>query len=200
MLSLENALDRNEVKAFYERTTKLLGDDDIRWVCEPKIDGLAVSLVYVDGVLSIASTRGDGEVGEEITPNVRTIRSLPLHIQGAPQTLEIRGEVCMSKEAFAELNRAREKSKEPLFANPRNAAAGSLRQLDHRVTASRKLKIYLYHVENPLSLGLTSQWEILEWLKDHGLPTQPSKRLCDDIEQIEEYLDHWEVADRKSVV
>ncbi len=192
MLSLENALDRNEVKAFYERTTKLLGDDDIRWVCEPKIDGLAVSLVYVDGVLSIASTRGDGEVGEEITPNVRTIRSLPLHIQGAPRTLEIRGEVCMSKEAFAELNRAREESEEPLFANPRNAAAGSLRQLDHRVTASRKLKIYLYHVENPLSLGLTSQWEILEWLKDHGLPTQPSKRLCDDIEQIEEYLDHWD--------
>ena len=98
----------------------------------------------------------------------------------------------MSKEAFAELNRAREESEEPLFANPRNAAAGSLRQLDHRVTASRKLKIYLYHVENPLSLGLTSQWEILEWLKDHGLPTQPSKRLCDDIEQIEEYLDHWD--------
>jgi DNA ligase (NAD+) len=197
MQSLDNALDVEELRSFYERATKSLGTSDVEWVCEPKLDGLAVSLIYRDGVLETASTRGDGTVGEDVTQNIRTIRSLPLKISRPPDAsgeggvIEVRGEVCMSREDFAELNRSREEAEEPLFANPRNAAAGSLRQLDHRVTASRKLRIYLYHVQNPVRLGISTQWNMLDWLAAAGFPTQRSRRLCRTLDEAEKYFEAW---------
>jgi DNA ligase (NAD+) len=196
MQSLDNALDAEELAAFFERVAKALDGEDLpeslSWVCEPKIDGLAVSLVYEDGLLVTGSTRGDGTTGENVTHNIRTIRSLPLRLKRAiPGRVEVRGEVCMARTDFAELNRTREEAGLPLFANPRNAAAGSLRQLDHRVTASRRLKIYLYHVNDAPSLGIGSQSGILEWLADEGLPTQGHDRACRSVEEIYKYLDDW---------
>ncbi|MDR3255839.1 MAG: NAD-dependent DNA ligase LigA [Synergistaceae bacterium] len=197
MRSLDNALDVGELRSFYDRAAKSLGLSEIsdtEWVCEPKLDGLAVSLIYRDGLLERAATRGDGAVGEDVTQNVRTIRSLPLRLARAScldGVIEVRGEVCMSREDFAELNRSREESEAPLFANPRNAAAGSLRQLDHRVTASRKLKIFLYHLQNPALFGVGTQWEMLDWLAGRGFPTQRSRKLCRTVGEIEEYLVEW---------
>ena len=197
MLSLDNALNMNELDAFLERAGRALLDESgdatgAEWVCEPKIDGLAVSLVYEDGVFQRASTRGDGTVGEDVTQNVRTIRGLPLRLARMKSgVVEVRGEVCMAREDFAELNRLREESEEPLFANPRNAAAGSLRQLDHRVTASRKLRIYLYHVRNAHGLGIKKQSGLLEWLAEEGLPTQGHDRLCSCRDDITRYLEEW---------
>lgn len=195
MQSLDNALDTEELRAFYERVAKTLGResaDGLEWVCEPKIDGLAVSLLYEDGVFLRGATRGDGVTGEDVTQNIRTIRSLPLRLQNAPEgVVEVRGEVCMAREDFAELNRAREEAEESLFANPRNAAAGSLRQLNHRITASRKLKIYLYNIQDAANFGIDSQWVLLDRLKAWGLPTQSSRALCSDLAQIEEYLALW---------
>jgi DNA ligase (NAD+) len=195
MQSLDNALDIGELNGFYDRVIKSLGLEQtkkVEWTCEPKLDGLAVSLVYRDGVFERGSTRGDGAVGEDVTQNIRTIRSLPLRLTDAPEgIIEVRGEVCMSRDDFAELNRSREESEEPLFANPRNAAAGSLRQLNHHVTASRKLKIFLYHLQNATSFGVETQWDLLQWLADRGLPTQRSRRLCVTLEEVEEYLAAW---------
>ncbi|MDR3332812.1 MAG: NAD-dependent DNA ligase LigA [Synergistaceae bacterium] len=198
MQSLDNALDSGELVSFFDRALKSLREGgaipsgDPEWVCEPKVDGLAISLLYEDGVLQTGSTRGDGAVGEDVTQNIRTIRSLPLRLKRMRSgRVEVRGEVCIAREDFAELNRIREEAEEPLFANPRNAAAGSLRQLDHRVTASRKLRVYLYHVQNASELGLASQSELLEWLADEGLPTQEHNRICGDISEINEYLEEW---------
>jgi len=195
MQSLDNALNMEELRAFCERAAKAMNREDINgveWVCEPKIDGLAVSLVYENGLLRTASTRGDGVTGEDVTQNVRTIRSLPLRLQGAPDgIIEVRGEVCMAREDFAELNRAREEAEEPLFANPRNAAAGSLRQLNHHVTAARRLKIFLYYIQDAAQYGVKSQRELLERLRAWGLPTQRDMALCTDLKQIEEFLTLW---------
>ncbi|MDR1471993.1 MAG: NAD-dependent DNA ligase LigA [Synergistaceae bacterium] len=195
MQSLDNAYSKAELGSFFERTARALGDDSggCSWVCEPKIDGLAVSLTYADGVLERGATRGDGTVGEDVTRNIRTIRSLPPRLKRCSEgTVEIRGEVCMSREDFAELNRAREESGEPLFANPRNAAAGSLRQLDRKVTASRKLKIFLYHVVDAARLGMRSQGDLLRWLEEEGLPTHGHAALCRDADEIYAYLEEWD--------
>ncbi|MDR1944313.1 MAG: NAD-dependent DNA ligase LigA [Synergistaceae bacterium] len=192
MQSLDNALDVEELQAFYDRTAKSLGASELEWICEPKLDGLAVSLIYRDGVLEIGATRGDGAVGEDVTRNIQTIRSLPLRLTGAPDgVIEARGEVCMSREDFALLNKSREESEEPLFANPRNAAAGSLRQLDHRVAASRKLSIYLYHLQDARLFGVRTQWEMLRWLAERGFPTQRSSRLCRTMDEVRGYLEEW---------
>lgn len=196
MQSLDNALDLEELRFFCDRAAKALGResaDGLEWVCEPKIDGLAVSLIYENGLLQTASTRGDGTVGEDVTQNVRTIRSLPLLLQNAPEgVVEVRGEVCMAREDFADLNRIREEAEEPLFANPRNAAAGSLRQLNHRVTALRKLRIFLYYVQDATQYGIARQSEMLERLKTWGLPTQRTMALCSNLEEIEAFLAKWE--------
>ena len=196
MQSLDNALSADELEGFFTRTTKAFETTDaVSWVCEPKLDGLAVSLIYENGVLSTGSTRGDGIVGEDVTQNIRTIRSLPLRLKNLPRgfsgRVEVRGEVCMAREDFAELNRAREEAEEPLFANPRNAAAGSLRQLNHHVTASRKLRIYLYHIQDAEKFGIATQCEMLEWLREHGLPTQEHNRICHDLKEVESYLEEW---------
>ncbi|MDR1509716.1 MAG: NAD-dependent DNA ligase LigA [Synergistaceae bacterium] len=196
MQSLDNAMNKEELEAFFDRSRRLLGpDEEEQWVCEPKIDGLAVSLIYNDGIFETGSTRGDGQVGEDVTRNLRAIKSLPLGLKRARAgKIEVRGEVCMAREDFAELNRMREEEELPLFANPRNAAAGSLRQLDHNVTASRKLKICLYHVNDAMSLGIGTQHDILRWLEAEGLPTHGRDRLCKTSEEIYGYLDEWDSA------
>ena len=151
MLSLDNAFSAGEVRNFDERIRRHLGlSGAVEYVAEPKIDGLAVELVYEDGLFIQGSTRGDGVRGEEITQNLRTIKSLPLRLIAAhgpmPQRLEVRGEVYMTKRDFQRLNARREEEGEPTFANPRNASAGSLRQLDPRITAGRPLQIFCYGI------------------------------------------------------
>lgn len=193
MMSLDNAVDREELESFYTKLLEALGPD-IAVVCEPKIDGLAVSLVYEDGVFVRGSTRGDGKVGEDVTANLKTIHSMPLVLpREVPGTLEVRGEVCMDKAGFAKLNATREEMGEPLFANPRNAASGSLRQLDPRITSRRGLKIYLYQVMEPEKFGITTQSGMLRWIRDVGLPGQGAERKCSSLEEIKAYLSEWAI-------
>jgi len=176
MLSLANVFDEQELSEFDERVRKLLGHEAVEYVCEPKLDGLAVELVYQDGALLTASTRGDGTVGEDVTANMRTLRNLPWRLNpvtGLPSYLEVRGEVFIRKADFARLNQRREEAGEPLFANPRNAAAGSLRQLDPRITASRPLSLFLYEVGEVSQTGFITHWEKLEMFKGLGLPVNP---------------------------
>jgi DNA ligase (NAD+) len=187
MLSLQNAFDPEELTDFDRRVKKLLGKDCVEYVAEPKIDGLAVEAVYREGIYAQGSTRGDGYTGEDIAENLRTVRSLPLRLiktdGKVPSLLEVRGEVYMSKKDFAQLNRLREKAGEPVFANPRNAAAGSLRQLDPSVTASRKLHVFLYAVGRVEGATFETHWEILESLKAWGLRVNPQVRICASIEE-----------------
>ncbi|NLX85426.1 MAG: NAD-dependent DNA ligase LigA [Synergistaceae bacterium] len=192
MMSLDNALEIEELRSFYVKTAQALGMKSVPVLCEPKIDGLAVSLIYENGIFTSGATRGDGRVGEDITANLRTIKSLPLTLrERVTGKLEVRGEICMDKKGFAALNSAREEAGEPLFANPRNAAAGSVRQLDPKVTAERKLKIYLYQIVDPKRHGIKSQKEMLEMISLIGLPVQGSERLCSNLKEVETYLEEW---------
>ncbi len=188
MLSLGNAMVESEVKAFDQRVRKALGDIAfVEYIAEPKMDGLAVEMIYREGMLMGAGTRGDGSVGEDVTLNVKTIRAIPWRLfypsgeEDIPRLLAVRGEVYMDKEDFIQLNSAREASEEPLFANPRNAAAGSLRQLDSSVTAGRPLKACCYGVGSLEGYVFHTQWEVLEKLRLWGLPVNPRSRLCADI-------------------
>lgn len=178
LLSLENAVNEEEIREFDLRVKKILGlpaDDRISYLCEPKMDGLAVELVYSNGLLAIASTRGDGITGEDVTENVRTIRSLPLRLSGEkiPGLLEVRGEIYLSLSAFQQINREKEENGEPPFANPRNAAAGSLRQLDPRVTAGRPLSVYCYAPGMVEGAEFRSQHEFFDAIAAWGLPVNP---------------------------
>lgn len=172
MMSLQKAHSPEEFDESYQRWKKLLGDD-IALVCEPKMDGLAVSLTYEKGVLSLAATRGDGETGEDITQNVRTIRSIPLVIEDAPALVEARGEIFMNKKDFLKMNADLVKQGEEPFANPRNASAGSVRQLDSSITRSRPLDAFFYSVGRVEGATLKSQSEILKTLSAWGLKTNP---------------------------
>ncbi len=196
MLSLANAMDEGELRAFDERVRRGLDlDGPVAYVCEPKLDGLAVELVYEGGRFVQGSTRGDGATGEDITANLRTIRAIPLTLTGsapAPDRLELRAEVFMTKEGFAELNRQRAEAGEPLFANPRNSAAGSVRQLDTKVTASRPLRIYCYGYGMVEGYSFSSQRQFLEALPDWGLPVNPEYRLCKDIDAAVEFFHNLE--------
>lgn len=190
MLSLENAMSEAEVWEFDKRVKKLLGSsEDPIYVAEPKMDGLAIEIVYEDGVLARAGTRGDGTTGEDVTPNVKTIRAVPLKLfepeDGAvsPRLIAVRGEVYMSRTDFDELNETRELEGEPPFANPRNAAAGSLRQQDSSVTASRPLKAYFYGVGEVEGRVFDTQWDLLETLRTWGLPINPRSRRCSGIRE-----------------
>ncbi|MEW6327081.1 MAG: NAD-dependent DNA ligase LigA [Thermodesulfobacteriota bacterium] len=196
MLSLENAFDEAEAREFEQRIKRFLRMDGlIDYVAEPKMDGLAIEIVYEDGVLSVASTRGDGVTGEDVTQNVRTIRSVPLRLQrgeSIPGRLEARGEVFLSLKAFKEINQQRIRDGEPPFANPRNAAAGSLRQLDPRVTASRPLDFFAYGVGVMEGRSFTSQWEILTVLPKWGIKVNPLTRRCKGIEECIDYFQELE--------
>mgnify|MGYP002406476971 FL=1 len=192
LLSLDNALSKEELWPFFDRVSEALGLAGLEYICELKIDGLAVSLLYEDGVFVRGATRGDGRIGEDVTANLRTIRSLPLKLREAiPGRLEVRGEVLMTREQFAALNEEREEAEEPLFANPRNAAAGSLRQLDPSVTASRKLSIFLYHLIDPEAYGLENQSQILGWLLRLGFPVQKAWCVCKDRKDVDGFIEKW---------
>lgn len=189
LLSLENAMTEGDVFEFDRRIRKLLNyGGDIDYVAELKMDGLAVEMVYEDGVLTGAGTRGDGFTGEDVTANVKTIRSLPLRLHSAtrggllPRRMAIRGEVYMEKKDFEALNERRKSANEPLFANPRNAAAGSLRQLDPNITAERSLRVFFYGVGTLEGHEFQNQWGLLTQLKGWGLPVNPRSTLCRNIE------------------
>ncbi|UJZ93240.1 NAD-dependent DNA ligase LigA [Photobacterium damselae subsp. damselae] len=191
MLSLDNAFNDDELQAFQKRIQDRLNDASaIQYCCEPKLDGLAVSLLYENGVLVQAATRGDGTTGENITNNVRTIRCIPLKLQGNdwPTRIEVRGEVFMPKKGFEQLNQRALKKGEKTFANPRNAAAGSLRQLDSKVTATRPLSFYAYAVGIVEGRELEgSQYDRLCQLKSWGFPMSPEIRRVDSIEEVIDY-------------
>ncbi|MCG7568279.1 NAD-dependent DNA ligase LigA [Pseudoalteromonas sp. CnMc7-15] len=186
MLSLDNAFDESEFNAFNKRIQDRLADTQaLAFCCEPKLDGLAVSILYRDGVLVQAATRGDGQVGENITENVKTIRNIPLKLRGDyPQELEVRGEVFMDLAGFARLNEEATKNEGKVFANPRNAAAGSLRQLDSKITAKRPLMFYAYSMGQITGADLADgHYEQLHQLKDWGLPLCPETKLVNGTEQ-----------------
>ncbi len=193
LLSLENAYSEAELDAWLARVTDRLDGRLPEVVCELKIDGLSISLVYEEGVLVRGATRGDGTTGEDVTPNVRTIRVLPLRLpEGAPRLLEVRGEVYLGKSAFKALNAAREEAGEPLFANPRNAAAGSLRLLDSRETARRRLSVFLYSVARWEGEGApATQAGSLEALERLGLPVSPNRFVARSADEVKSFLAEW---------
>jgi len=185
MLSLDNTYSEEEVGAFYRRMTKLLPNDKIPVVVEPKVDGVAVSLLYENGRLRYAATRGDGTTGDDITQNVRTIRSLPKQLKGdPPKVFEVRGEVFMTKKGFAKLNAERSEAGLAVFANPRNSAAGSLKQLDPAITAQRPLGIVLYGTGAVEGVELTHHSQLFSLLKRLGLPTSDRWWMADSLEEI----------------
>ncbi len=192
MLSLENAMDINSLIAFDDRVKKGLSKEKkVEYVAELKLDGLAVELVYENGVFIKGSTRGDGLIGEDITQNLRTVKSIPLKLLSneSPELLEIRGEVFMEKTGFVQLNQDRLKAEDSPFANPRNAAAGSLRQLDPSITSSRPLCFFAYEA---LNTGYLSQLDILSNLKKLGFPVNPHAKLCSSIYSAIKYSERWE--------
>lgn len=190
MLSLSNAMNEDEVREFDDKIKRILGSaDEIEYVFEAKIDGLAVEVIYENGVFTVGSTRGDGVTGEDVTQNLKTIHSIPLHLVGQPGTtfparLEARGEVYMDKETFEALNKERIQSDEALLANPRNAAAGSLRQLDSAETAQRPLKALFYAIGAFEGITFQTHWDMLEYFKSLGLRTNPVNRICKGINEV----------------
>ncbi|MBC7216606.1 MAG: NAD-dependent DNA ligase LigA [Candidatus Caldatribacterium sp.] len=195
MLSLNNAFTEEEIRDFDRRIKRMLGVEEIDYVVELKIDGLAVNLRYEGGIFIRGATRGDGTTGEDVTANLRTIRSIPLRLRGEriPAVFEVQGEVFMHKGDFEKLNEERARRGEPLFANTRNAAAGSLRQLDPNVTASRKLDIFVYGaflIESPWYP--TTHWELLEFLRELGFKVNPHARLAESIDEVIAIHNEWE--------
>ena len=201
MLSLENAMNSDELIAYYDRTKKGLGEiGDIQFVAEPKLDGIGVELIYQDGSLIRGLTRGDGTMGEDITQNIKTIRSIPLALRNDkrnfPNLLEVRGEVFMLKKDFQKLNIVRQDNNEPLFANPRNAAAGSLRQLDPSITAKRPLSIFCYEAGNITGDAFSSHKDFLSALAEWGFPVNSEIALTNDVDQMLSY--HRKLEDKRN--
>ncbi len=193
LLSLSNVFSDDELLAWYKRTAKLADEAKFNFVCEHKIDGLAVALTYVDGRFVTGATRGDGFHGENITQNLKTIRSIPLSVpKDAPPRFEVRGEVFLPKGGFHRLNKERAAEGLPLFANPRNAAAGSVRQLDPRISARRPLDIYIYMLGYAEGKATPpTHWETMAYLKSLGFKTNPHNQLLDDIKQVGNYYQTW---------
>jgi len=197
MLSLSNAINNEEIFDFNKRVNKWLNTENIFYVAEPKIDGLGISLVYKNGQLDRALTRGDGYVGEDITHNIKTINAIPLQLRilkNIPSFLEIRGEIFMSKNEFFSLNSMREENEEKLFANARNAAAGSVRQLDPKVTSERNLSIFCYEVGDTTNLNFDNHWELLKYIQDIGLPINP---LSEKVQGSEEMIKYHNTLEEK---
>ncbi|MCK5173096.1 MAG: NAD-dependent DNA ligase LigA [Planctomycetes bacterium] len=195
MLSIDNTYNADELRAFDQRVAKGLGDSDYEYVVELKIDGLAINLRYEDGVLVTAATRGDGQTGDDATANVRTIKAVPLTLLGgdnAPPVLEARGEVYMPKKAFHELNRLRIEAGEAEFANPRNAAAGSLKLLDARTTAGRRLSFFAYATGQVTDGFADDHYATLEKLKNLGLPVNPHTKKAKNIDEVIKICRGWD--------
>lgn len=190
MLSLENAMNDKEFHEWEERLQRALGTvKEMHYVCEPKMDGVAVELIYHDGVLAMGATRGDGVNGENVTANIKTVRSIPLKLLGgpAPRILNVRGEVFMDREDFEQLNRKQIEAGEKPYANPRNLTAGSLKQLDPRITASRPLKFFTYGLGEIRGESIAGQWDFLSRAKEWGLPVNELSRFCTRSEEVSEY-------------
>ncbi len=195
MLSLANAFKFSELEAWYQRASRLAGTNKFRYVCEPKIDGLAVALVYEDGRFAQGATRGDGYRGENITENLRTIRSIPTRVRGEgyPERFEVRGEVYMPKAAFERLNIERSARGEPLFANPRNAAAGGVRQLDPKMTARRRLDIWIYQLGWADGGDVPpTHWDTLHWLDELGFRINPEIERFGNLDDVQRFYKSWE--------
>ncbi len=190
MLSLDNTYDETQILEFDERVRKLLELSSLQYVCELKIDGVAVALRYENGRLVTALSRGDGIRGDDITENVKRVRSVPLRLR-QPLTVEVRGEIFMPVREFQKLNKEREERGEPTFANPRNAAAGTLRQLDTKIVAQRNLDCFIYYVVDPEGHGLKDQWSALQWLQEIGLKVNQHSKLCSSVDEVISYWKHW---------
>jgi DNA ligase (NAD+) len=192
MLSLANARNEDELRAWDVRVRNLTDVEAIEYVSEPKIDGLAISLVYENGVLTRGATRGDGEIGEEVTQNLRTINAIPLRIPDAPPLVEVRGEVYLPRSAFAKLNEQRAEAGEPTFANPRNSAAGSIRQLDPAVAAARPLSMWSYGIGATRGIEHETHAAELEWMKAAGFKVTPDWKAHSDLESLVAECRRWE--------
>ncbi|MCD8028123.1 MAG: NAD-dependent DNA ligase LigA [Erysipelotrichaceae bacterium] len=193
MLSLGNIFNEDELREFDERIRDMY--PNVEYICELKIDGLSVSLVYKDGKLDYGATRGDGEIGENITHNVKTIKSIPMTIPYLDE-FEVRGEIFMPKKSFNQLNEQRKAAGEPLLANPRNAAAGSVRQLDSSIAAKRGLDAFLYHVPMALDMGIQTHKEALDYIKKLGFKVNPYIRQCQNVEEVWQYI--LEMTDKRA--
>jgi DNA ligase (NAD+) len=197
MLSLANARNEEELAAWVVRSERYLARQgvemgDVRFVTEPKIDGLAISLVYRDGVLVRGATRGNGEVGEDVTQNLRTIGAIPLRVEDAPPLLEVRGEIYLPLAAFARLNEQRAAAGEPTFMNPRNSAAGSIRQLDPALAASRPLSMWCYGIGEVDGLEFDTHHEWLNWLRDHGFRVNADVEVHDTVDEVVAACNAWQ--------
>ncbi len=197
MLSLANVRSEQELRAWVARMRAHLAREGIedprfRFVCEPKIDGLAVSLIYRDGVLERGATRGNGEIGEDVTHNLRTIAQIPRQIEGAPALLEVRGEIYISLPDFQALNERRASAGLSTFMNPRNSAAGTIRQLDPALTAQRPLSMWAYAVGAVEGITFTDQWEVLEWLREHGFPVNREIVVLEEEEAVVAQCLDWQ--------
>lgn len=190
LLSLDNAFSLNDLEEFHRRIARVI--PDVSYMTELKIDGLSIALVYQDGVLINAATRGDGFVGEDVTANIRTIKSIPLRLKDNIPRLEVRGETYMPKQEFLRLNQEKEEKGEKVFANPRNAAAGSLRQLDPGITAQRALATFIYDITYIEGVDIASQEQALDFLKQQGFPVNPEARLCSDIAAVYTYSQEYQ--------
>ncbi|HEY1342512.1 MAG TPA: NAD-dependent DNA ligase LigA, partial [Bryobacteraceae bacterium] len=192
MLSLDNALNEAELRDFDRRVRDLLGGDEFRYVAELKMDGLSMAAHYRDGQFQQAVTRGDGTTGEDVTENARTIRSLPLRVKTKLPAFEVRGETVMNRRAFERLNAERDEKALSRFANPRNAAAGSLRVLEPQITASRRLDFYTYFLLADGRPAMDSHWEALESLVHMGFKVNPQRRVCKDVDAVLAFCSSWE--------
>jgi DNA ligase (NAD+) len=196
MTSLDNTYSADEVRQFDERVRKNLKAESVEYVVELKFDGVSISLLYEDGVWVRGATRGDGVRGDDVTNNLKTIRSIPMKLEGSggkpPSVIEIRGEVYMTKSTLEKINREKAKSDEEPFANPRNAAAGSLKLLDPALVAKRKLNIFVWGVGECRPFGFKTQAEVLERLKDAGFRVNPYYKVCGSVDEVIKYCDSWE--------
>ncbi|MDT5270530.1 MAG: ligase [Acidobacteriota bacterium] len=195
MLSLDNSYNIEDLRAFDERCRKLADGRAFEYVAELKIDGLSLSVHYENGVVVRGVTRGDGRVGEDVTPNVRTIRSVPLRLKGSAESeadTEVRGEAYLSRKAFERINAEREEAEEAKFANPRNAAAGTIRQLDPKVVARRRLDLFAYDVLRGERKPFATHWEALEWLAAAGFTVNPHRAKCSDIDGVIDFCNRME--------
>ena len=188
MLSLSNTFSTEDLRDFDARISKLVPGQNVEYICELKIDGLAISIKYENGKLVSAATRGDGSVGEDVTENIKTIFSIPKVLKDK-RTFEVRGEVYLPRKSFKLLNSERESNNEVLFANPRNAAAGSLRQLDSKITAKRRLSAFIYSIVGDDSI--VSQENALNTAKEYNLPVNPNFKLCKNIDEVIDYINYW---------
>ena len=192
MLSLDNAFNEEDVSSFLARAGRTLSTTaDLELLAEPKVDGLSINLFYRGGRLEWAATRGNGRQGEDVTLNVLSIEGIPRELSGAPEQLEVRGEIFLSMDEFARINTAREEGGEPLFMNPRNAASGTLRQIDPKVSAGRRLEIYCYGVGDARDLGVGRQSEVLEWLEQHGFSANPLREVVVGASAVEALMERW---------